>query len=317
MHSWEVIDHYCQFHPRWFENADRYVPDEAHLNVYKELIPDSWRLRRGGIWFSADPPGERNYPDQGWKLHISASSKNSAFVLRRVLSILRDLPASFKFLIDPWLTFLVNGKLWPRGSSGKFITIYPSSMEHFLQLGQQLTQELDGLVGPYILSDRRWPKSFSVYYRYGGIRPRSVLQVDGRRQPVIVRPDGTTVPDVRTPYWQLPDGVLDPFPRDTTSDDAAVGFVGAGRFSVKTVLSFSNRGGVYEAYDKNTGEKVILKEARPGVEVGRNRIDAISVLEKEYRLLQKLAATGYTIKPIAYFREWEHAFLAEEFVPGE
>lgn len=67
----------------------------------------------------------------------------------------------------------------------------------FLRLGEALTRELAGLVGPYVLSDRRWPGSSCVSYRYGGFARRSRLREDGSRLLVIAGPDGEPVPDVR------------------------------------------------------------------------------------------------------------------------
>ena len=39
-------------------------------------------------------------------------------------------------------------------------------------------------------------------------------------------------------------------------------------------------------------------------------------MEKEYRLLQALEGTGYFVRPLDFFHEWEHAFLVEEFLTG-
>ncbi|MDQ3654152.1 MAG: protein kinase/lanthionine synthetase C family protein, partial [Chloroflexota bacterium] len=79
----------------------------------------------------------------------------------------------------------------------------------------------------------------------------------------------------------------------------------------------SNRGGVYAATDNETGRDVIIKEARPHIEVGRHRLDATTLLAKEWRLLQQLASSGYFAQPVEFFSDGEHAFLAEEFVSGD
>jgi len=301
-HSWEVIDRYCQYHPRWYEAASRYSPDKVHLRLFEEIIPDSWNLHRSGIWYNAEPP---NAPlrDQGWKLHVSAGSDDSVEILRRSLPVLRDHRVWFKFLVDPRVTASVNSKLWPRGSSGKFITIYPGSDEQFQRLGDDLAEVLQDSKGPYILSDRRWPGSNVLFYRYGGFQPRSVLRVDGRRTLVIRHPNGELLPDDRNPYWSPPGWVKDPFPPETTSDGTGPVALGDGRFVVASALSFTNRGGVYEATDRQTGRTVIIKEARPGVEIGRCRLDATAALEKEHRLLHKLASTGSFAQPITFFHQ--------------
>ena len=313
MYSLEVLDHYTQYHRRWFESAHHYVPSPEHLAVYLETIPDNWELQRSGLWYFAKPATVQ-LPEQGWKLHISVRTNDAVAALRQALPILREEDACFKFLVDSKVTALMNGKLSFRGSSGKFVTIYPCSSEHFYRLGQRLTEEMQEFNGPYILSDKRWPGSMCVYYRYGGFRARTMVQIDGRREHVIISPDGELVPDVRNPFWSPPEWVRDPFPLE--SQDTEVTLNG-GRFLVVSALGFSNRGGVYRAVDKLTGKEVVIKEARPHVEIGSHRADAIAVLKKEYRLLLLLAGSGYFVQPVAFFREWEHEFLVEEFLPGD
>jgi serine/threonine protein kinase len=316
MHSWELLDSYAKHDSRWFESSNRYNPAREYLELFQEIMPDTWSLRRSGTWFVAEPP-DPDMPDQGWKLHLSISTKDALSALQKALPILRDEAVCFKFLLDRVLTASVNSKLWPREASGKFITIYPRSMDQFYRLGHYLAHEMREFVGPYILSDRRWPDSKCVYYRYGGFRSRSILRVDGLRTQCITNPNGQLVKDLRLPYWSPPEWVEDPFAADNVTNEFSNKGLYDGRFTIKSVVRFTNRGGVYLAQDNQDGQEVILKEFRPHVEVGRHAIDAISVGEKEYRLLQKLSDTGYFVQPVAFFVEWEHTFLAERFVFGE
>jgi len=128
---------------------------------------------------------------------------------------------------------------------------------------------------------------------------------------------GALVPDRRNPFWSPPDWVTDPFDSEASQDGGQGHVLCDGRFSILSALHFTNRGGVYRARDNETGRRVVLKEARPYVEIGSKRIDAIAALEKEYRLLEYLADTGYFVQPVTFFTDWEHAFLAEEDVEGE
>lgn len=313
MHDWAVIDLYAQFHPRWFESPSRYAPGDEHMLVYREVMPGSWSVKRSGLWYVAEP-GEDALPAQGWKLHIGVRPDRSVEALRRALPVLRD-GASFKFLVDRRIAATACSKLWPRGSSGKLITVYPRDDAEFSRLGAALALELGNLAGPYILSDRRWPGSASVSYRYGGFRARTVLHPSGTRRFVIEAPHGELVPDDRNPYWSPPAWVSDPHPV-TAAPASSKRAVNAGRFAVSSAIQFSNRGGVYEAVDSRTGDTVVLKESRPGIEVGRHRVDATALLRKEHRLLEQLAETGYFPAPAAFFMEQGHAFLAEEHVAG-
>ncbi|HEX5494097.1 MAG TPA: lanthionine synthetase LanC family protein [Mycobacteriales bacterium] len=91
-----------------------------------------------------------------------------------------------------------------------------------------------------------------------------------------------------------------------------------GRFRVTGALQFSNSGGVYLAEDNsNDNRVVVLKEARPHANVNpRHDHDATDILAREWKFLNRLADTGSFPTPIATFRQWEHHFIAEEFVDG-
>lgn len=315
MHSLEAIELYAQFHPQCFESVRQYKPSHDYTDIYSKIIPGEWQLQRNGFWFFAAPP-QIILPDQGWKLHISVRTDDAEMLLLKALPIIFEETASFKFLLDPLITSLVNGKLWSRSSSGKFITIYPASLDQFYRLGYRLSEELHAFVGPYILSDRRWPDSKVVHYRYGGFSARSLLQLDGTRNHVIAAPDGELVPDLRLPYWHPPAWAKNPFSADMQQLTPELTLDG-GRFSITTALSFSNRGGVYKGIDNHTGQEVVIKEARPHVEIGRHRLEALTLIEKEFHILKRLADTKYFVQPVRFFRSWEHAFLVEEFIPGD
>ena len=315
---WQIVDFYRQFHPRWFESVDRYEPTDEHHSVYRDVFAGTdWTIRREGMWYVADPPSSQ-IPDQGWKLHLSARTARSVDILRRTLPILREESVSFKFLLDQSTTALVNSKTFTRGSAGKFVTIYPPTLDQFYSVGQILAEQLQDFVGPYILSDRRWPRSRCLFYRYGGFVAQPLLQIDGTRKLVIDTPDGGNISDERNPFWSPPAWATDPWGIATHSPSASASYsLCNGRFNVQSAISFSNRGGVYLATDQEDGRQVVLKEARPNVEIGQQRIDSIEILNKEYRLLELLADTGHFVRPIALFYEWEHAFLAQQFLPGD
>ena len=313
MYPWETLNLYSQHHPRWFEAPGRYPPTSAHLAVFRKLMPNTWRLRRRGMWYIADPP-DAELAMQGWKLHVSARFEDSAEVLGRSIPALRDSGTHFKFLLDPGAVSLASNKLWPRGSSGKFITVYPADGTTFRHLAAELSRALADFAGPYILSDRRVPGSRVVYYRYGGFRGIPTLNVDGTESLNIITPDGLPTPDVRHPYWNPPAWATDPY---ETADDEPTDSLAGGRFTITEAIGFTNRGGIYRATDHHSGQTVIIKEARPHVRVGSCNAEAIEVLEKEYRLLRRLAGSGWFVRPVAFFREWEHAFLVEEYVESK
>ena len=86
-----------------------------------------------------------------------------------------------------------------------------------------------------------------------------------------------------------------------------------GRYLVKSALNFSNSGGVYVADDLETGNEVVIKEARPFVDTTE---DTISLLKKEHRILSKIAHLKIAPQPLDFFQDWEHFFLVQEFIKG-
>ncbi|MFI6349187.1 lanthionine synthetase LanC family protein [Streptomyces sp. NPDC050560] len=349
--EWETIQAYMSHHPRWFEDFGRRAPSHEHLAEYRAAVPGSWKVGRRGYWILALPP-EVPPVAQGWKLHVSATSRDSTRVLRAALPVLRDAGVHFKFLMDPAAVLECNGKSFGRGSSGKFITVYPADEADFRAVGDALTRALDGFEGPYLLSDRRYPGSRAVFYRYGGFATVSRLHPDGIPELLIHAPDGTPVPDTRNAYFHLPPWVRDPFTGerhpdepaaadeetaattaapDTAADPHAAPDPGkdpedapeagqftldGGRFTITSAMAFTNRGGIYRGIDNESGADVVIREARPGVEIGAAAVDAVELLRHEYAMLTELADTGLFVRPVALFTEWEHAFLVEEFVEG-
>lgn len=312
--------HYTLAHREFYEPLDRYRPTEDdYLRIARRHLPDSWQILRSGIWFNCIPP-EVNVPAQGWKIHVSALTGNSASVLATVCRLLGDRGVLFKFALDAFVFRLVNGKNWSRGGAGKFITAYPVSVAQCQELLDALRDALVGYSGPYILSDRRYRDSRTVHYRYGGIAPTKRLGVSGEHHPVIHGSDGDTVDDDRVPFFRLPLGVQDPFqPQldDPAQDQGPAATLKGGRYRIDGAISFSNSGGVYLGADASTGRKVIIKEARPCTSQNQAGTDAVWLLKKEYRLLRLLQDLRVAPEPIDFFQEWEHYYLVEEFIEGQ
>jgi class III lanthionine synthetase len=300
-----------------------YEPFEAHYNPSDEYItlvtdivkdsPDDWITTRDGFWFHVYPR-RFAFPVQGWKVHVSATIWNGASILRRVarIAIVNDLP--FKFTLDKNILYLINSKRWDRGSTGKFITIYPSDIPSFKSLLEQLHAELHDDEGPYILSDKRYKDCQVLYYRYGGIARTTRIDMTGENIPVIFSPDGEVIPDVRTPYFAPPSWVTDPFPSQGSEQQEMT--LNAGKYFVKRAFAFSNSGGVYLAKDRDTATEVVIKEARAHTLMDDRGNDAIKLLRKEQEILEILRDTGVAPKPLGLFQEWENVFLVEEYVDG-
>ncbi|MET0935877.1 MAG: hypothetical protein ABWX83_07805, partial [Luteibacter sp.] len=285
---------------------DFIVPLRRHL-------PDDWTLRRSGVWMHCKPI-HAELPAQGWKIHISSVVPTAHIVLSIAAAALIESGTAFKFAVDTDMLTAINGKRWPRGGSGKFITVYPRDVDDFRQVIGNLHAALSGYVGPYVLTDRRYADSHVLHYRYGGIVSESRVMPDGTREWLLRRPDDGVEPDERQPRFHVPDWIRDPFGDETIPGTPAQTLLGAGRYRVHTALAFSAAGGVYLADDLAEGKRVVIKEARPHIGVDGGAKDS---LRKEFRLLRRLAPLGATPRPVAYFEDWEHSFLVEEYLRGD
>jgi serine/threonine protein kinase len=301
---------------RFYESIQGYQPERRDfINLTQFYLSKDWTIGSKGVWVSCTA---RDYvvPSEGWKLHVSATPYNSRSVLLAALPVLMRFKASFKFPLDKRVLALMSGKLWPRGGSGKFITVYPSDQEHFFSLADALHAATRRMVGPYILSDRRYKKEHSVvFYRYGTMNPTEEVSLSGAPTSFLHSPGGEKIRDDRRPSFQVPGWVTDPVPPEP-ADDAQPNSLNGGRYLVRKALSFSNTGGVYLATDTLCDRSVVIKEARAYVGGVSPDNDAVSGLHKEYRILTRLANTGLAPKPIEFFSDWENSYLVEEYVEG-
>ncbi|WP_333774042.1 class IV lanthionine synthetase LanL [Streptomyces sp. IBSBF 3136] len=258
---------------------------------------------------------------QGWKLHVSATAASAPEVLVRALDVLLPEESGFKFVRSLEQVSALNSRATPRGSSGKFITVYPPSDEDAARVALQLHKATAGLPGPRILSDQPYAPQSLVHYRYGAFVGRRRVSDQGLLVWFIEDPDGNPVEDKRTGQYSPPSWAVSPFPASVPlpprRQKAASGPVLlGGRFSVREAIRHTNKGGVYRGTDTTTGAPVVIKEARPHVEGDVAGSDVRDWLRAEARTLQKLRHTGLAPEPLATFEIGGHLFLAQEEVPG-
>lgn len=281
-------------------------------NIVNEILPRAWSIKKMSIYFSCMNDFE-SIPDQGWKIHVSANLKNAEEILKIVTEIARDNYISFKFMKDKEMLKLASQKPYPRGGSGKFMTIYPKDTDEFLRLLDILYEKLKYFEGPYILSDNRYKDCKVIYYRYGGLKGKFRVDRNGEYIPVILDTNGQWIDDTRTPYFKIPINISDPVKQKIENDNKS--YIKE-NYLIKKPLYFSNSGGIYEAIKLETKEKVIIKEARPYTCMAAEEKDSIYFRKSEFKVLKKLEKYNVAPKPIELFKEWEHIFLVEEFIEG-
>ncbi|TXS34122.1 hypothetical protein EAO71_01985 [Streptomyces sp. ms191] len=258
---------------------------------------------------------------QGWKLHVSATAASAPAVLEKALDVLLREESAFKFVRSLEQVSALNSRATPRGSSGKFITVYPATDDDAARIALELHRATAGLTGPRILSDQPYAPQSLVHYRYGAFVGRRRLSEQGLLVWFIEDPDGNPVEDKRTGQYCPPSWAVCPFPASVPlpprqEKAASSPVLLGGRFSVREAIRHTNKGGVYRGTDVTTGAPVVIKEARPHVEGDASGSDVRDWLRAEARTLERLQGTGLAPEALAMFEMGGHLFLAQEEVPG-
>jgi Protein kinase domain/Lanthionine synthetase C-like protein len=304
---------YCIADPLFYDSIFGHNRTES-FEAARRPVPQGWERRFLGNWVVMNPVGA-TVPAQGWKVHASACLDNADRILETIWSYCVPRGITFKFLASRNIVHMHNAKYAPRGSSGKFITIYPTDVDALGTILHDLGERLEGEPGPYILSDLRWNEG-PLYVRYGGFALRHCLSARGDQVPAIEDPTGGLVPDRRDAVFYTPPWVTLPellVPQLAARNATTVQEL---PYRVEQVLHFSNGGGLYEATDQRTGTRVVLKEARPFAGLAADGADAVQRLHRERETLERLAGIEGVPAVHDHFALGEHHFLALEFIDG-
>jgi hypothetical protein len=302
-------------------DKDFYLPIDRMADPGPLFAPsapaEGWTGKRDGIWRMWSPPGTTPTPAQGWKIHVSTTLERAQETLDTVALVCAEEAVPFKHLAARAFFFYLHHKHGSRVQAGKFTAIYPPDQATARRVMERLARARAEEDGPYVLTDRRYAGSSTVYYRYGAFRSRSRLRADGTREFLVEDAEGRECVDERQAVFTLPDGVRDPFAEP--SEAPSQGPLLLGPYEVIGVLQHSNAGGSYEGRDTRDGRRVFIKEARAANGLSWDGVSAQDRLRGEHRTLLRIhaAAPGLCPEPLDYFREWEHEFLVTEFVEGD
>ena len=279
-----------------------------------------WTIKVAPPWVQLESSKAR-LPGQGWKLHVSATPRSAPQILEAIVPLLYQESCWFKFAASKALLMRLNEAHAPRGSSGKFITIYAEDDAGVLRLAEACDRATHGLCGPRILSDRAYREGGVVYYRYGAFSPEEIFTPEGSLLHVIRDPQGRPVPDTRGGWFTAPVWAEDPFVK-AGKLEPAVDLAGVKtvllheRYRISGALRHANKGGVYRALDEQTGDTVVVKEARAHVDIDRNDEDARDRLRIEGENLRRLEGAGVAPGLREVFSKGDHLFLVLDQVPG-
>ncbi|MFF3501387.1 class III lanthionine synthetase LanKC [Streptomyces sp. NPDC003247] len=280
-----------------------------------ESLPHGWLGSAREVWVGRRP-ADVELPDQGWKIHVSACMDNAEHILSVVGAYCVRQRVAYKFLRSPALVQTQNAKYASRGSSGKFMTLYPVDETALERCLTDLDEALAGQRGPYILSDLRW-RNGPLYLRYGGFTEQFCRSETGELVLALREPSGRLRPDVRRAVFEVPDWAPVPAVLAQALADRAATSTADFPYTVERALHFSNGGGIYIARPAAGGDQVVLKEARPHAGLDQRGDDAVSRLGREHDILRRLEGVPAVPAALGCLTAWEHHFLVQEYVPGE
>ncbi len=307
-----IYPFYARTDPQFYDHPDTGATRGTVLEPDGERDWSRWTRRDEPEWTHHVPPGTR-LPEQGWKIHVSATQHNAQHILTAVSRYchVRSLP--FKYVPTLVTHFARNAKEADRASSGKFITIYPPDEETLHETLEDLDGAIGGEPGPYILSDLRWNDG-PLYVRYGAF-VLLTARTEDREFLAVRHPDGSLVEDRREPSFTPPPWVELPRFLQGQVDRLGPSDTPQGFPRITAVRHYSNAGGVYLAIEPGTARKIVLKEARPHAGLTPDGRDAIDRSRHEEQVLQTLAGPG-VVQVRGVYTAQGHRFLALEHIEG-
>jgi hypothetical protein len=123
----------------------------------------------GYLWWKGSLE-EGQLRQEGWKLHIGATPENAQRIADKVLGLLVSGKVAHKLL--PRTEWLSDG----RSQDGKFIAIYPKSIEDAFAILQLMDHLLVGFSAPSAQGERLVGKSKMISTRYGGFEQDKVMR---------------------------------------------------------------------------------------------------------------------------------------------
>lgn len=290
----------------WERSSKRYLP---------VTFEDSkWRYSR---------PLTKDDPEQGWKLHITATILSANRILKRVAPLLSRRGVLFKAPASlQELSNINSGLYYGFSQVGKFITVYPRDSDEAVFLAARLDRLASRLPGPAVPYDRQLRRNSSVYYRYGGFNSLNIKHRDGTQSLAIRDPKGRLIPDLRAPGTAIPKWLEDPFADPKLGKKAQVVVSNPLKTTILAYEAISQRGkgGVYRALDISVSpiRLCVLKEGRKDGETDWDGRDGYWRVKHEDQVLSSLLARSVPVPRIySRFEVEQHYYLVMEYVKGQ
>jgi serine/threonine protein kinase len=299
--------------------ARRRSLNDAWEDLCSRYLPVS---PEGSIWRSSRPfaPGE---PQQGWKIHVSATVLSATRVLSAVGPLLRDAGVVFKAPRTLGELRRINSGLhYGFSQVGKVITVYTRTPGEARSLARDLHRLTRGMPAPAVPYDVAFGQGSCTYYRYGSFHSLKTVLPDGTQVPAVRDPAGRLVPDLREPGAAIPPWSEDPIRRPGARPPDGRGAPSPLKTTYRAFEALSQRGkgGVYCAADLSVtpARLCVLKEGRRHGETDWYGRDGRWRVRHERCVLDALAGSGVGAPEVyAAFDVQCHSYLVTEFIHGQ
>ncbi|MBP2706258.1 hypothetical protein JOL79_20825 [Microbispora sp. RL4-1S] len=287
------------------------------LEAFAAELPDGWKTRVHRddpvSWRVFQHAGES--PEQGWKLHVSASAADALDLLEIVLPELVAGSTAFKLPGDLRSIISINAGLAGRPQVGKIVTVYPSSDDALPALIDRLDAVWRPHRAPAVTSDLPVGRGGALFIRYGAfVLSEVITDYAGAAHAAVRAPDGSLHPDVRHAGGRQPSWAVPPVPPAartvTTEPDGPIEVDGATYVPLK-VLTADARGYVALGVRPDDRRLVIIRHRLRGVDGDEFGNDVLTRLENEWRLMRRLSGSGIVPEPLAYDPEAGYLILTD------
>ena len=307
--------------PSSFKQAAIFDKISSHTLRYSKLCSQFLPIiDKDSIWRYSRRFGS-SMPEQGWKLHISATILTANEVLEKAASFLQKKKIRFKAPASlEKLKILNAGTTYGYSQVGKFITVYPRSDNEAVSLAEQLHQLTSHFSpAPSVPFDFRYKPKSCVYYRYGAFVKRQFENADGSQTLLIRDLSGNLVPDLRDAKdCGKPEWITNPFPVFPKQGKSSGKLEHT--FKIFRALSQRGKGGVYQAVDFSvTAPRLcIIKEGRRNAETDWDERDGFSRVRHEEMILKILSSSRVKVPQLyASFEAEGNYYIVTEFIEGK
>ena len=296
---------YKSLNSRWRELSRHYLPYTNDDSI--------WR-------FSRDR--DQNDPEQGWKLHVSATILSATEIFAAVSPYLQSKGAMFKAPVSLYeLQKLNSGSLYGYSQIGKFITVYPRNSDEAVSFSRELHRLTHKLPAPAVPFDHQYQPNGCVYYRYGAFKVIEIESSDEQRSYWMRDAEGNLIPDNRE-STDVPAWLSNPFEKSangTREMHCAESTPLQTTLKAFAAMAQRGRGGVYKAIDlSSTSPRLcILKEGRKYGEVDWDGRDGAWRVLHEGRVLEALNRAGLSVPRLySSFQVRKNSYIVSELIDG-